>query len=149
MGRLRSTAAAVVVVTGLVGTACGDDGRSRADFVTEGNAVCDRLIETRNRMAAKHFRSPTEPPSVEQVQGFYADFGPVFVDSVEELAAIEPAEHDQDLYDSLIEDLRKAAATVNEAGSDLEVTQRLYDTDEAEIHTADKAIVEIGLNPEC
>ncbi len=149
MDRWRTTATAIIVMGGLAGTACGDDGRSRDDFVAEGNAVCDRIVEIRNRVAGEHFTSQTEPPTVEQVQGFYAEYGPLFVDLIEELAAVEPADDDREVFDQMIEDLRRAAATVAEGGTDLEVTQRLYETDEAEIHAGDEAVVELGLNPEC
>ena len=140
-----------VLVGGSLLTACGDDGggRTRAAFVAEANELCAGLIEARTTLAEKHFPSETTLPTVEQLQGFYADFGPSFADFVDELADVEPAEADRGLYDELMDQGRQIAATLETAATDTATAEHLLDTDEAEFHEADAVIVQLGLNPEC
>ena len=147
--RWQSVMAALVVATASV-AACGDgDERSHEAFVDEANALCDELISTRVSLAEQHFPSQTSPPSVQQLQDFYADMAPLFADFVEDFAAIEPAADDQATFDELVGEGRTIAATMTEAATDPTIVQRLLATDEAEFRTADALVVELGLNPEC
>jgi hypothetical protein len=152
MGEWQGLAVGVAMVAGLGTAACGDEdggGRTRAEFVAETKPVCDSLIDERNALAAQHFPSQTDMPTLAQLQAFYADFGPRFGAYSEQLAAIQPAAADRALYDRLIEHFRENAATVTKAGQDAALTRHLLETDEAELHEGDEMLSEIGMNPEC
>ncbi len=146
----RGVAVPLVVAWALL-SGCGEDGggRTRAAFVEDANALCATLIETRTSLAEKHFPSQTSPPTVEQLQAFYAEMGPVFTEFVEAFAALEPAGQDEGLFGELVGEGRRVAATINEAAADASTARRLLETDEAEFHKADALVEELGVNRDC
>jgi hypothetical protein len=129
--------------------ACGDDGRTQEAFEKDVAAVCDTHIEQRGAAAAKHFTSETEPPTVEQLQAFYAEFAPSYRSFVNELADIEPPDGRDDDYESLLAALKRNADTIEKAGDDPAIAQHLLETDEAELHEPDDMAVDLGFDPEC
>ncbi len=147
----RAAAGVVMIGIALSGavTACGNDGRTQQAFEDDVALVCDEHIERRGAVASEHFTSETEPPTAEQLQGFYADFAPAYASFVEALEDIEPADGREEDYDRLLVAVRRNAVTIEEAGHDAAVAERLLATDEAELHQPDDLAVDLGFSPEC
>lgn len=148
MGRWRITMTAVVV-SGVLAAGCGSGGgRTRAAFDRDANKLCDGLIEARTNLAAKHFPSDTEPPTIEQLRGFYAEFAPHFASFADGMAKVEPAKADQKTFDEFVRQLRTTVATFTRAGGDTEVARHLMETDEAEFRQGD-LVAQLGIKRDC
>lgn len=146
--RAKRLAVGVLVMAGALG-ACGGDGRTEEAFVNDVNQVCGRLIEARTAAATEHFPSQTEPPTVDQLQAFYGDFGPMLDDFADDLATIEPTDDHKETYAEFVEAHRQNSATLVKASTDDAVAQHLLETDEAELHAKEDLPVKLGINPEC
>jgi hypothetical protein len=130
--------------------ACGGaDGRTQAAFEEAVAPVCDAHVRDRSAAAEAHFTSETEPPTVEQLQAFYADFAPDYRAFVDDLEEIEPPDGREDDYERLLVALRRNADAIEQAGDDAAVAQHLLETDEAELHEPDEIAVDLGFDPEC
>lgn len=152
MPKLKTLALTLTIAIGAAALAgCGDDkeSRTRAAFAADVNKLCTPMIETRGSLAASHFPSQDTAPTVEQLQAFYADFAAPMADLVASLKKIEPAKADRAKYDQVVKDSSDVADLIAKAGADSAATQRLLDTDEAALHTPDKLLKELGINPEC
>jgi hypothetical protein len=161
--KLITTTASALLILAFV--ACGDDADTesvseatvattaqvptRADFVAAAAALCEPVVTARGDLAAEYFPSPTDPPTVEQLQGFYAAFAPVFSQMVTDFADLEPAPEDQAAFDAVVPVTQHVAEVVTEAGTDLALTQELFDTDEAQLHEPDAALVALGVPANC
>ena len=143
---LSALATALAIGGGLA--ACGDDGRGHEAFVEDVNLVCEGHIERRGDIASEHF-SDDQPPTVEQLQAFYADFAPLYAETAESLADIEADEDHADTYADYVAAFRRNAETLTRAATDPELTQHLLETDEAELHEGEELVGELGTNPEC
>ena len=142
------SAVAVTVALGSGVAACGEDGRSHQAFVDDVNAVCERHVEQRSKIASKHF-SDDQPPTVEQLQAFYADFAPAYAETTEALADIEADDDSTDTYADYLAAFHRNAKTLARAGADTERTEHLLETDEAELHEGEELAGKLGTNPEC
>lgn len=143
---LSALAATLAIGCGLA--ACGDDGRSHEAFVEDVNRVCEGHIDQRGELASAHF-SDDQPPTVEQLQAFYADFAPVYAETAESLADIEADADHADTYRDYLAAWDRNAETLARAAADLELTQHLMETDEAELHEGEELAGELGTNPAC
>ncbi|MEY2468883.1 MAG: hypothetical protein QOF21_1581 [Actinomycetota bacterium] len=133
-----------VAIVGVLTAACGGDGRTREEYLKEANAVCDQLNTAREETAPKFFPSEAQPPTLQQLQSFYAAFGPQFSRSINQLADIKPSKGDAAEINQLIDNAKDHAEVILEAGRDSAVAQRLLATDEAELHTDDEAMSKFG-----
>ena len=138
----------VLAMAGALG-ACGGDGRTEEAFVEDVNEVCGRLIEARTAAAAEHFPSQTEPPTVDQLQAFYGEFGPELGRFADELEGIEATDEKDDTYAEFVAAVRQNSTTLVKASTDDSVAQHLLETDEAELHAKEDLPVKLGINPEC
>lgn len=147
MNPTRIALAGLLAVSGLA--ACSDDDRRTQEaFVSDVNEVCARHIETRSELASQHF-SDDQPPTVEQLQAFYADFAPEYAGTAEELREIEPSEQLAETWAAYLEARERNAGLLTEAAEDTAVVQRLLDTDEAELREGEELASELGINEEC
>ena len=138
---LTFTAATALHVSGV----SASSNVTHTQYLRKANAVCARLSTARKAAAKQWFpQGVDKPPTIEQLQGFYAAFGPTFTKYVEELAAVTPARTDRAKVDKFMIGAHAAAAQIVKAGHDKALAQHLLDTDEAELHTDDQAMAKFG-----
>ena len=142
------SAVATTIAIGCGVAACGDDGRSHEAFVTDVNRVCKVHTEERGEIAAKHF-TDDQPPTVQQLQAFYADFAPRYARTAERLADSESDDDHADTYADYVAAFRRHAQTLTRAGGDAELTKHLLETDEAELHEGEELVKKLGTSPDC
>jgi hypothetical protein len=143
------TVAVVGVGLALIVGACGDDDadRTKADYLTDANEICQQIDADRNRLAEEHFPDLEGAPTVAQLQGFYRDFAPLFRDHVDRFTDLEPPDEDQAAseVEAINDAFEHEADVLEQAADDRGVTAELLRTDEEELHQGDALREEFGI----
>jgi hypothetical protein len=144
-----TTATAIALAAGaLLVPACGgggDEGLSREEFISRGDAICDEYDQRTEQVE--------DPESLDDVERFVEETRTLIRDGVDELKELEPPEELADDYNrwtsqieeniGLLDDLEAAAA----AGDEAQVQEILAEAEQAGAQ-ADRLAGEMGFE-EC
>lgn len=138
---------AALIATALVAAGCGSSGgedRTKADYLADANTICEEIDADRSRVAEARFSELKGRPTVDQLQGFYGEFAPLFAEHVDRFVALEPPDDDQeaDKVEAINDAFQHEAEVLEQAADDKDVTAELIRTDEAELHREGDALRE-------
>ena len=106
MGTRGSRRAAITLtVAAIAGAGCGgDDGPSRAEFVEEANAICERHRATINEAASKVLAGGKLPSPREFGRLAQGTIIPEYEAQIQELRDVEPSEDAEAAYKDWLDD---------------------------------------------
>lgn len=138
-----------VVALGGVAAACGNDSGesalSKPDYLRKANAICVELNRERERVAAKHFPSTEEPPTVEQLQAFAEEFSATNRDKIGELRALSAPEGDETEVDAIYDAADRVSEGLTRVATDEDLALETLEGDVPGAEQADRLAAEYGL----
>lgn len=137
----------VVAVAAAVGlAACGggdDEGLTRAELASRGDAVCRDLDAEVKKAAAEFQDEPQFTP--EQMQALYKKLVPLVDDAVEDFKGLDPPEDLEAEYDAALDQIEKDRRTLVGATESQESAQRFYEAQVDPFTATNEKLAAVGI----
>jgi hypothetical protein len=137
---------ALLLAFALVWGACGGGGKrlTRAEFLKEGNAICDKGNKETDAAAQKAFPNQNEAPDPTKAKVFFKETAiPSTRKQIDDIDALKPPKDLQDDVDKLLSDARDALGKI-EKQVDQDVTKLLSDENDP-FKDVDREAKNVGL----